>query len=201
MDNTTDGTWDTLPVQLNEGILQTLEELKFTHMTPVQVTPAPPPPSHVTPTSSSPQHLYSPSSLLCVSSPRVSRCSWATRMWLRRRWVHVLHLQQVLEYLSELLVLHFTVSISCHLPTCKLGPSQRRLLVSLQVTGSGKTLAFVIPIIELLLKREEKLKKMQVTMRETCSFTLVLLHSQLTCHVTFQGDAEFWFVFFRRLAP
>ncbi|XP_056146545.1 ATP-dependent RNA helicase DDX55 [Lampris incognitus] len=30
------------------------------------------------------------------------------------------------------------------------------------VTGSGKTLAFVIPIIEILLKREEKLKKMQV---------------------------------------
>uniref|UniRef100_A0AAV2IS17 ATP-dependent RNA helicase n=1 Tax=Knipowitschia caucasica TaxID=637954 RepID=A0AAV2IS17_KNICA len=30
------------------------------------------------------------------------------------------------------------------------------------VTGSGKTLAFVIPVIELLLKREEKLKKMQV---------------------------------------
>ncbi|XP_053136067.1 ATP-dependent RNA helicase DDX55 [Hemicordylus capensis] len=30
------------------------------------------------------------------------------------------------------------------------------------VTGSGKTLAFVIPIIEILLRREEKLKKMQV---------------------------------------
>lgn len=30
------------------------------------------------------------------------------------------------------------------------------------VTGSGKTLSFVIPMIELLLKREEKLKKMQV---------------------------------------
>lgn len=38
------------------------------------------------------------------------------------------------------------------------------LAVLLQVTGSGKTLAFVIPIIELLLKREEKLKKKQVTM-------------------------------------
>lgn len=37
MDNTTDGTWDSLPVRLNEGILQTLEEMKFTHMTPVQV--------------------------------------------------------------------------------------------------------------------------------------------------------------------
>lgn len=32
----------------------------------------------------------------------------------------------------------------------------------LQVTGSGKTLAFVIPILEILLRREEKLKKMQV---------------------------------------
>ncbi|XP_019711999.1 ATP-dependent RNA helicase DDX55 isoform X3 [Hippocampus comes] len=30
------------------------------------------------------------------------------------------------------------------------------------VTGSGKTLAFVIPILEVLLRREEKLKKMQV---------------------------------------
>lgn len=36
-----------------------------------------------------------------------------------------------------------------------------------QVTGSGKTLAFVIPIIELLLKREEKLKKMQVRKNQT----------------------------------
>eukprot|EP00061_Rhincodon_typus_P014506 g41564.t1 len=30
------------------------------------------------------------------------------------------------------------------------------------VTGSGKTLAFVIPILEILLKREEKLKNLQV---------------------------------------
>uniref|UniRef100_A0A9L0R482 ATP-dependent RNA helicase n=1 Tax=Equus caballus TaxID=9796 RepID=A0A9L0R482_HORSE len=30
------------------------------------------------------------------------------------------------------------------------------------VTGSGKTLAFVIPILEILLRREEKLKKSQV---------------------------------------
>ncbi|XP_051887853.1 ATP-dependent RNA helicase DDX55 [Pristis pectinata] len=30
------------------------------------------------------------------------------------------------------------------------------------VTGSGKTLAFVIPILEILLKREERLKKLQV---------------------------------------
>lgn len=36
-----------------------------------------------------------------------------------------------------------------------------------QVTGSGKTLAFVIPILEILLRREEKLKKMQV--RLSCS--------------------------------
>lgn len=38
MDNTTDGTWDSLPVKLNDGILETLSELKFNHMTPVQVT-------------------------------------------------------------------------------------------------------------------------------------------------------------------
>ena len=30
------------------------------------------------------------------------------------------------------------------------------------ITGSGKTLAFVIPIFEILLKREEKLKKHDV---------------------------------------
>lgn len=36
------------------------------------------------------------------------------------------------------------------------------VFLSFQVTGSGKTLAFVIPIVEQLLKREEKLKKMQV---------------------------------------
>lgn len=37
MDNTTEGTWDSLPVKLNHNILQTLDKLKFTHMTPVQV--------------------------------------------------------------------------------------------------------------------------------------------------------------------
>uniref|UniRef100_A0A3B4XDQ6 ATP-dependent RNA helicase n=1 Tax=Seriola lalandi dorsalis TaxID=1841481 RepID=A0A3B4XDQ6_SERLL len=83
MDNTTDGTWDSLPVQLNESILQTLEELKFTHMTPVQSACIP----------------------LFMSNKDVAAEA---------------------------------------------------------VTGSGKTLAFVIPVIELLLKREEKLKKMQV---------------------------------------
>lgn len=83
MDNTTDGTWDRLPVKLNEKILQTLDELKFTHMTPVQSACIP----------------------LFMSNKDVAAEA---------------------------------------------------------VTGSGKTLAFVIPIIELLLKREEKLKKMQV---------------------------------------
>uniref|UniRef100_A0AAQ5Z7P8 ATP-dependent RNA helicase n=1 Tax=Amphiprion ocellaris TaxID=80972 RepID=A0AAQ5Z7P8_AMPOC len=78
MANTADGTWDSLPVKLNEKILETLDELKFTHMTPVQVSD------------------------------------------------------------------NFKTACVC------------------PVTGSGKTLAFVIPIIELLLKREEKLKKMQV---------------------------------------
>lgn len=37
MDNTADGTWDSLPVKLNDGILETLNELQFTYMTPVQV--------------------------------------------------------------------------------------------------------------------------------------------------------------------
>ncbi|XP_047426566.1 ATP-dependent RNA helicase DDX55 [Mugil cephalus] len=83
MDNTTDGTWDSLPVKLNERILETLHELKFTHMTPVQSACIP----------------------LFMSNKDVAAEA---------------------------------------------------------ITGSGKTLAFVIPIIELLLKREEKLKKMQV---------------------------------------
>ncbi|XP_074473153.1 ATP-dependent RNA helicase DDX55 [Sebastes fasciatus] len=83
MDNTTDGTWDSLPVQLNQGILQTLNDVNFTHMTPVQSA--------------------------CIP------------LFLRNKDV-----------------------------------------AAEAVTGSGKTLAFVIPIIELLLKREEKLKKMQV---------------------------------------
>ncbi|XP_059213458.1 ATP-dependent RNA helicase DDX55 [Centropristis striata] len=83
MENTTEGTWESLPVTLNDGILQTLHELKFTHMTPVQSACIP----------------------LFMSNKDVAAEA---------------------------------------------------------VTGSGKTLAFVIPIIELLLKREEKLKKMQV---------------------------------------
>ncbi|XP_060918046.1 ATP-dependent RNA helicase DDX55 [Labrus mixtus] len=83
MDNATEGTWDSLPVKLNDSILQTLEELKFTHMTPVQSA--------------------------CIP------------LFMRNKDV-----------------------------------------AAEAVTGSGKTLAFVIPIIELLLKREEKLKKMQV---------------------------------------
>ncbi|XP_013889847.1 ATP-dependent RNA helicase DDX55 [Austrofundulus limnaeus] len=83
MDNTTDSSWDSLPVQLNENILQTLREMNFIHMTPVQSACIP----------------------LFMSNKDVAAEA---------------------------------------------------------VTGSGKTLAFVIPVIELLLKREEKLKKKQV---------------------------------------
>lgn len=83
MANLTEGTWESLPVKLNDSILETLKELKFTHMTPVQSACIP----------------------LFMGNKDVAAEA---------------------------------------------------------VTGSGKTLAFVIPIIELLLKREEKLKKMQV---------------------------------------
>uniref|UniRef100_A0A8C4LZ06 ATP-dependent RNA helicase n=1 Tax=Equus asinus asinus TaxID=83772 RepID=A0A8C4LZ06_EQUAS len=41
-------------------------------------------------------------------------------------------------------------------------PARQPRLSPPQVTGSGKTLAFVIPILEILLRREEKLKKSQV---------------------------------------
>ncbi|CDQ79101.1 unnamed protein product [Oncorhynchus mykiss] len=83
MDNTTEGKWDSLPVKLNDGITQTLNELGFTHMTPVQSA--------------------------CIP------------LFMRNKDV-----------------------------------------AAEAVTGSGKTLAFVIPIIEILIKREDKLKKMQV---------------------------------------
>ncbi|CAM4728751.1 unnamed protein product [Leuciscus chuanchicus] len=83
MENINDGKWECLPVKLHESILQTLTELKFTHMTPVQAACIP----------------------LFMSNKDVAAEA---------------------------------------------------------VTGSGKTLAFVIPTVEILLKREEKLKKMQV---------------------------------------
>uniref|UniRef100_A0A8C5AAQ4 ATP-dependent RNA helicase n=1 Tax=Gadus morhua TaxID=8049 RepID=A0A8C5AAQ4_GADMO len=83
MDNITEGTWESLPVKLNDNILETLREMKFTHMTPVQSA--------------------------CIP------------LFMRNKDV-----------------------------------------AAEAVTGSGKTLAFVIPIIEILLKREDKLKKMQV---------------------------------------
>ncbi|XP_061459439.1 ATP-dependent RNA helicase DDX55 isoform X2 [Rhineura floridana] len=66
METVTEGTWDSLPVKFSPGVVRALQELGFSHMTPVQVT------------------------------------------------------------------------------------------------GSGKTLAFIIPMIEILLRREERLKKMQV---------------------------------------
>nr|XP_055063977.1 ATP-dependent RNA helicase DDX55 [Misgurnus anguillicaudatus] len=83
MENITDGKWDSLPVKLHDDILQTLKELKFTNMTPVQSACIP----------------------LFMSNKDVAAEA---------------------------------------------------------ITGSGKTLAFVIPILEILLKREEKLRKMQV---------------------------------------
>lgn len=84
MANVTEGAWDSLSVKLNENILQTLKELKFTHMTPVQSA--------------------------CIP----------------------------------------------------LFMMRNKDVAAEAVTGSGKTLAFVIPVIELLLKRDERLKKMQV---------------------------------------
>lgn len=58
MDVASESAWDSLPVKLHAGILETLEELKFSYMTPVQVNdPLPPrscpllccPSSHVFP--------------------------------------------------------------------------------------------------------------------------------------------------------
>ncbi|NP_001086608.1 ATP-dependent RNA helicase DDX55 [Xenopus laevis] len=83
MENVTEGTWDSLPQKLNGSIRRTLEELKFTHMTPVQSATIP---------------LF----------------------------------------------------------------MNNKDIAAEAITGSGKTLAFVIPLLEILLKREEKLKKNQV---------------------------------------
>ncbi|KAM8960737.1 ATP-dependent RNA helicase DDX55 [Pelodytes ibericus] len=83
MDNVTEGTWDSLPQRLNDKIRQTLRDLKFTHMTPVQSATIP---------------LF----------------------------------------------------------------MKNKDIAAEAITGSGKTLAFVIPLLEILLKREEKLKKNQV---------------------------------------
>ncbi|TFK14069.1 sorbitol dehydrogenase [Platysternon megacephalum] len=83
MERVTEGRWESLPVTLSPGVLQTLRELGFPHMTPVQSATIP----------------------LFMNNKDVAAEA---------------------------------------------------------VTGSGKTLAFVIPILEILLRREERLKKMQV---------------------------------------
>ena len=53
-------------------------------------------------------------------------------------------------------------SLSSRLPSRTNLEESKPQLPPFQVTGSGKTLAFVIPIVEILLRREEKLKKSQV---------------------------------------
>uniref|UniRef100_A0A8C3ISR5 ATP-dependent RNA helicase n=1 Tax=Chrysemys picta bellii TaxID=8478 RepID=A0A8C3ISR5_CHRPI len=83
MERVTEGRWESLPITLSPGVLQTLRELGFPHMTPVQSATIP----------------------LFMNNKDVAAEA---------------------------------------------------------VTGSGKTLAFVIPILEILIRREEKLKKMQV---------------------------------------
>ncbi|XP_071428239.1 ATP-dependent RNA helicase DDX55 isoform X3 [Pithys albifrons albifrons] len=64
----------------------------------------------------------------------------------------------VLRALRELRFQHMTPVQSATIP---LFMSNKDVAAE-AVTGSGKTLAFVIPILEILLRREEKLKKMQV---------------------------------------
>ncbi|XP_072271934.1 ATP-dependent RNA helicase DDX55 [Pyxicephalus adspersus] len=83
MENVTEGTWDTLPQRLHDKIRQTLRELNFSHMTPVQAATIP---------------LFMGNKDIAAEA----------------------------------------------------------------ITGSGKTLAFVIPLLEILLRREVKLKKNQV---------------------------------------
>ncbi|XP_041059552.1 ATP-dependent RNA helicase DDX55 isoform X2 [Carcharodon carcharias] len=65
---------------------------------------------------------------------------------------------RVLQTLRELRFTHMTPVQSATIPLFL----SNKDVVAEAVTGSGKTLAFVIPILEILLKREEKLKKLQV---------------------------------------
>uniref|UniRef100_A0A8C5P8Y6 ATP-dependent RNA helicase n=1 Tax=Leptobrachium leishanense TaxID=445787 RepID=A0A8C5P8Y6_9ANUR len=83
MENVTEGTWGALPHRLNEKILETLSDMQFTHMTPVQSATIP---------------LF----------------------------------------------------------------MKNKDIAAEAITGSGKTLAFLIPLLEILLRREEKLKKAQI---------------------------------------
>ncbi|XP_056390336.1 ATP-dependent RNA helicase DDX55 isoform X2 [Hyla sarda] len=83
MENVTEGTWDSLPEKLNDKIRETLRELGFSHMTPVQAATIP---------------LF----------------------------------------------------------------MNNKDIAAEAITGSGKTLAFVIPLLEILLRREGKLKKQQI---------------------------------------
>ncbi|KAL7986697.1 hypothetical protein Chor_012980 [Crotalus horridus] len=64
----------------------------------------------------------------------------------------------VLQALRELRFSHMTPVQSATIPLFMTNKD----VAAEAVTGSGKTLAFVIPIIEILLRREEKLKKMQI---------------------------------------
>lgn len=65
---------------------------------------------------------------------------------------------RVLGALRELGFLHMTPVQSATIPLFM----RNKDVAAEAVTGSGKTLAFVIPILEILLRREEKLKKNQV---------------------------------------
>nr|XP_020015063.1 ATP-dependent RNA helicase DDX55 [Castor canadensis] len=65
---------------------------------------------------------------------------------------------QVLEALRELGFPYMTPVQSATIPLFM----KNKDVAAEAVTGSGKTLAFVIPILEILLRREEKLKKSQV---------------------------------------
>uniref|UniRef100_A0A4W2HXX3 ATP-dependent RNA helicase n=1 Tax=Bos indicus x Bos taurus TaxID=30522 RepID=A0A4W2HXX3_BOBOX len=65
---------------------------------------------------------------------------------------------QVLSVLRELGFPYMTPVQSATIPLFM----KNKDIAAEAVTGSGKTLAFVIPIVEILLRREEKLKKSQV---------------------------------------
>lgn len=159
MEHVTEGTWESLPVPLHPRVLGALRELRFPYMTPVQVAAR------------------------RGGGASVRRGRWAGRApagWdtparaaLRPLLCHLsLQSATIPLFLKNKDVAAEAVSAGCGLPSrppprgtagaSRPHPPLSPLVPPLQVTGSGKTLAFVIPILEILLRREEKLKRHQV---------------------------------------
>lgn len=155
MESSTAGKWDSLPITLDENILQTLDELKFTHMTPVQVV--------------SPWHFFNMTTVymrwLYGVWPLLLFQAACIPLFTSNKDVaaeavgFVVHLL-IKRHVDNITVTDTSETLATSLPVGNF--TFRLAVIWSKVTGSGKTLAFVIPILEILQRREEKLKKLQV---------------------------------------